>query len=128
MRHAREDYNGRVVDLLEPRIIAILLAARLALTHAADAATVAGESPEIVEAFHGAEAGLAELYCDSTCNPIPDDEPVFLLRAQDVSAAQAVRFWATRNATRGGDASLSQDAEVHAARMEGWPIHKLADR
>jgi hypothetical protein len=48
------------------------------------------------------------------------DEPVFLLRAQDKSAPEAVRFWADRNAINGGSAELSYLAGNQAAAMEDW--------
>lgn len=49
---------------------------------------------------------------------IPDNEPVFLLRGQDVSAPDAVRAWAELNQANGGDANLSQLALNQALRME----------
>ena len=58
---------------------------------------------------------------------IPEDEPVFLLRAQDVAAAGVVRFWAESNMRMGGDPVLSSLAQNHASLMEAWPVKKLAD-
>lgn len=58
---------------------------------------------------------------------IPDEEPVFLLRAQDTSAADVVELWATINEERGGDPEASRDARRHAALMREWPIRKPAD-
>lgn len=51
---------------------------------------------------------------------IPDDEPVFLLRGQDVSAPATLRFWAEENHRNGGDVALSELAEAHADSMEEW--------
>jgi len=130
MRHAREDYNGRVVDLLEAPIMAAVLAARLGLTQAADAATVAG-NPEAAERYLKAEAMLAEQlgqHSDSTAHAIPADEPVFLLRGQDITASYVVDHWASKNAARSeGDTGLIDSARIHAARMRGWPVQKVAD-
>ncbi|MFZ2146954.1 MAG: hypothetical protein WAV28_07020 [Sedimentisphaerales bacterium] len=58
---------------------------------------------------------------------IPEDEPVFLLRAQDKVAARAVRAWALYNEQEGGDNTLSQMARDYAEKMDDWPIKKLAD-
>ncbi len=58
---------------------------------------------------------------------IPDDEPVFLIRGQDISSGDTVRRWALLNDANGGDAELSQQARVQAARMDAWPVKKLAD-
>ena len=51
---------------------------------------------------------------------IGGDEPVFLLRAQDISAPEAVRAWAVYNIDNGGDIYLSNLAQAHALRMEEW--------
>jgi len=51
---------------------------------------------------------------------IPDDEPVFLLRAQDKSAPATLRFWAVENRSAGGDEALSALAELWASNMEQW--------
>jgi hypothetical protein len=58
---------------------------------------------------------------------IPENEPVFLLRAQDKVAARVVRAWALYNQQEGGDPMLSQKALDHAAIMDAWPTKKLAD-
>jgi len=129
MKHARSDYNGRVVDLLEAPIMAAVLAARLGLTQAADAATVAGNL-EAAERYSKAEAMLAEQlgqHSDSTAREIPADEPVFLIRGQDMLAAEVVRFWGQLNTARGGDEGLSVAAFEHATKMGHWPVHKAAD-
>lgn len=51
---------------------------------------------------------------------IPADEPVFLLRAQDISAPETLRFWADENVRNGGDLELSRLAEQWATTMEEW--------
>lgn len=56
---------------------------------------------------------------------IPDDEPVFLLRAQDKTAAQVVRYWAELN--RNGDKRAYELAVKHAKLMDNWPTKKTAD-
>ena len=58
---------------------------------------------------------------------IPEDEPVFLLRAQDHIAAKVVRYWAGLNASKGGDRNLSDLALQLADRMDKWPEKKPAD-
>jgi hypothetical protein len=59
---------------------------------------------------------------------IPQDEPVFLLRGQDKVAGDAVRAWADLNERNGGDRELSRLAREQAARMDAWPMKKLADQ
>jgi hypothetical protein len=55
---------------------------------------------------------------------IPEDEPVFLLRAQDPCAGAAVRFWANLHRSLGGDPAQSEGALQQAYRMDAWPIKK----
>lgn len=50
------------------------------------------------------------------------DEPVFLLRAKDVSAPATLRFWAEENKRNGGDPVLTALAHVHANTMAVWQI------
>jgi len=54
---------------------------------------------------------------------IPDDEPVFLLRAQDKTAADTLRFWADQQA----NSDIAKLARGHADKMDAWPTHKAAD-
>ena len=62
-----------------------------------------------------------------------DDEPVFLLRAQDNLAADLVEKWAIWAATAiptiGGKRMLDKVAEAQliANEMRRWPIHKTPD-
>ena len=58
---------------------------------------------------------------------IPQEEPVFLIRGQDLAGAETLRFWARKNLEVGGDSELSFLAEAHALRMERWHLHKTAD-
>lgn len=60
-------------------------------------------------------------------NIITKDEPVFLLRAQDVTAAAVVDKWADLNAAMRGDETLIQFARDHAKRMREWHKRKAAD-
>jgi hypothetical protein len=55
---------------------------------------------------------------------IPKDEPVFLLRAQDPTAAEVVRFWARLNAERGCSPAMVQLADQQAERMDAWSVKK----
>lgn len=61
-------------------------------------------------------------------NKIPEDEPVFLLRAQDQTAAAVVRDWVRRNKQIAGhDPEAIALAEQQAIRMDQWPTKKTAD-
>jgi len=52
---------------------------------------------------------------------IPEDEPVFLLRAQDEFAPAVVEMWA-HLVLASGDVDLAEKAFEHAAAMQIWQI------
>lgn len=55
-------------------------------------------------------------------------EPIFTLRAQDLSAAELVREWARRNASHLGEAHPKiLEAKNVADAMEAWPHRRLPD-
>ena len=58
---------------------------------------------------------------------IPENEPVFLLRAQDQVAAEVVRYWAYLHQARGGDEDIASLVHHHADLMDEWPKHKPAN-
>lgn len=60
--------------------------------------------------------------------PIAADEPVFLLRAQDRTAAATLRHWAALNHNLSDhDPHAIQLALDHANLMDAWPSKKTAD-
>lgn len=73
-------------------------------------------------------------------NKIPADEPVFLIRGQDETAADTLQFWirANRKLLKRDHASLTPEqiasrkkaivlAEAHLYRMKDWKPQKAAD-
>lgn len=56
-----------------------------------------------------------------------DDEPIFVLRAQDKLAPALVRQWADQAAANGCPEPKVQDARQLADRMESWPVRKMPD-
>lgn len=62
-------------------------------------------------------------YNKGKMDTIPKDEPVFLLRAQDVAAADTVRYWADSQPS----GPLRTMALNHADLMDEWPVKKIAD-
>lgn len=55
---------------------------------------------------------------------IPADEPVFLIRGQDPTAALIVRAWADAAERLGADAELVRLAREQADAMDAWPTKK----
>ncbi len=58
---------------------------------------------------------------------IPEDEPVFLIRAQDKVASAVLIFYAERARKAGASQELVDKVLEHAALMERWPKHKVPD-
>ena len=51
---------------------------------------------------------------------IPEDEPVFLLRAKDLCAPDVVMYWAERAKEIGASKEMCQMARDHAVAMLDW--------
>lgn len=60
-------------------------------------------------------------------NLIPDDEPVFLLRAQDRFAATIVRMYRMLLLLAGIVGPIADALAAHADDMEAWPKKKDPD-
>ena len=58
---------------------------------------------------------------------IPEDEPVFLLRAQDENAAALVYLWAEMAERGGVDPVMIRLADAQAKKMRAWRKHKKPD-
>jgi hypothetical protein len=54
---------------------------------------------------------------------IPQDEPVFLIRAQDITAAPTVRFWASQAEARGADPRMVKRVRAWADEIERYQDH-----
>jgi len=75
------------------------------------------------------EAGkeFVEITTNGTTRRIPADEPVFLLRAQDVCAAETVRSWIWQAKCHGVDQEMIKHAMSIAQDMDDWPVKKVPD-
>lgn len=51
---------------------------------------------------------------------IPADEPVFLLRAQDINAPRVLRYWVMQGLKAGVDTAMLEAADRQAQAMEAW--------
>jgi hypothetical protein len=59
---------------------------------------------------------------DSCYEKAEPDEPIFVLRAQDILAPEMVREWAYRAAVLGSPREKIVEARKLADRMEDWQI------
>lgn len=53
-------------------------------------------------------------------NIIPEDEPVFLLRGQDLGAPKIVEIWAEMAAAQGAKPNIVEAAREQANEMRKW--------
>jgi hypothetical protein len=62
-----------------------------------------------------------ELFSKHSClNRAGDDEPLFVLRAKDVLAAQTIRLWATMAVGTNHNEEQIAEARMLAKQMEDW--------
>lgn len=66
-------------------------------------------------------------HTDSCLAKVADDEPIFVLRAQDTLAAELVRQWADKVEAIGGASAKVTEARQCAALMDAWPTKKIPD-
>lgn len=143
MIHARDDYN-RIQDPLTPGTsLNTLLLAVVGQAPVVYFSTLGGTDKRGC-VFCGAEGPadhtvrlphadwcavtVAEGLLASKGNPIPSDEPVFLLRGQDMASAQTVRDWATHYfAVYGPDHPIVKMADEQVRALAAWPKKKAAD-
>ena len=58
---------------------------------------------------------------------IPWNEPVFLIRAQDINSGSAVREWCRLAKEKGASEAIVKIAEDVASQMDLWPVKKVPD-
>lgn len=51
---------------------------------------------------------------------IPEDEPVFLIRAKDVSGPDVLQFWIQASIRAGVKPDMIELAQIHWERMVAW--------
>lgn len=61
-----------------------------------------------------------------SANIIPADEPVFLLRAQDIFALETMEKWIKLCAVNNPE--LANHVRKHLIKMTDWPVKKMPDK
>ena len=125
MKHARDDYNV-IQDVTAAQKLAELV---LDMPMVTDKGLVAHRLAREVLGItdHGRAPAMNPITTNGTTRLLPDDEPVFLLRAQDKFAADTVRYWANLVETYGRGREIAFIAREHAAKMDAWPKKKVPD-
>jgi hypothetical protein len=112
MIHARDDYPTKMGD-------EVLAAAQILVTRLEKKCTDGKHMPETLTAE---ESILVKAFNEYKAVRIPEAEPVFVLRAQDPHAAEAVRHYAEQvNRDAGADSRIPGMCMVWARRMDDWP-------
>jgi hypothetical protein len=70
---------------------------------------------------------MATKHNSVTLGKAQDDEPIFVLRAQDTLAPALVRRWADEAERAGCPAVKFIEARAVADAMEQWPTRRLPD-
>jgi len=70
---------------------------------------------------------MATKHNSVTLGKAQDDEPIFVLRAQDRLAPELVRRWADEAERAGCSSAKVIEARTVADAMERWPSRKLPD-
>jgi hypothetical protein len=70
---------------------------------------------------------MATKHTDQCLAKAADDEPIFILRAQDKLAPDLVRAWAIRAEAHGCPPAKLREAYELAEAMERWPTRKYPD-
>lgn len=123
MKHAREDYDV-IQDMSAAYELADLVLRMQMGTSNGQAAR------QLARQVLGTTAGTTSIRAfdtNGTLRIIPADEPVFLIRGQDVAGGDAVRAWADLAEAAGAAPDILAIAREHAAKMDAWPRKKVAD-
>lgn len=125
MQHARDDYKV-IQDITAARKLAeLVLDMQMATDKGLVARRLAREVLGITD--HGRAPDMNPITTNGTTRLIPDDEPVFLVRGQDVNGGGTVRFWANMALGSGADPEIVRIAREHADKMDAWPKKKVPD-
>lgn len=64
---------------------------------------------------------------DPVLKKVAPDEPIFVLRAQDMNAPTTIRFWVKQAEATGCPSAKLEEALACADLMEQWPNRKWPD-
>lgn len=130
MLHARDDYSRIQDPAANPELLAAYNEAMHEVAFSSKHAMPSlGEHRVLVVALSRLCRALTPTLGDLVTasgvhvppNPIRDDEPVFLLRGQDLHAPDTIRRWAGLTHDRGnGNQEAAELASNHADAMERW--------
>lgn len=122
MKHADPDY-----DAIQDTALARQLAA-LVLSQPTGSASLRRLAQEVLGIEDGGLGlGKQMIAAGDRTSMVPFDEPVFLIRGQDLVGGEAVRAWAALAEKAGASPDILKAARDHAARMDAWQPKKVPD-
>ena len=126
MKHARPDYDT-IQDLSIARALARVCLMKSDIPSFKKvveelAAYVLGVSPPI-----DTLSILTQTLLEEEAPKIPDDEPVFLIRAQDKAAVATLDAWIHEANKAGATMDILRLVAEHRDRMAAWPTRKIPD-
>ena len=113
------------MDETSRKLAEVVLSLGLTTDAGLHAKTLAREVLSICDFGQGQQ--FTTITTNGTTRVIPKDEPVFLIRGQDVVGGAAVRGWATLAKIAGASHEIVDMALEHAEKMEAWPKKKVPD-
>ena len=122
MIHADPDYDA-IQDTATARQLAALVLSQH--TGSGPLRRLAAEVLGIEESGLGLDKQM--IAAGDRTSMVPLDEPVFLIRGQDIVGGEAVRAWADLAEKAGASADIVKAARDHAARMDAWQPKKVPD-
>ncbi len=122
MKHADPDY-----DAIQDTALARQLAA-LVLSQPTGSASLRRLAQDVLGIEDGGLGlGKQMIAAGDRTSMVPFDEPVFLIRGQDIVGGEAVRAWADLAEKVGASADILRAARDHADRMDAWRPKKVPD-
>lgn len=125
MKNARSDYDNVQSNPASIQLAELVLSMDMATDKGLVARRLAREVLGVDD--HGSAPPSTPITTNGTTRLIPRDEPVFLIRGQDIVGADAVRAWAALAQAAGAQADIVAIAREQATKMDAWPKKKLAD-
>lgn len=125
MKHARADYDCIQDATAAYELAELVLSMGMITEHGMAARQLARQVLGISDGQMNRPTRA--IATNGTTRLIPMDEPVFLIRGQDVVGGEAVRAWAKLAANKGAGPDICEIALEHAAKMDAWPKKKIPD-
>jgi hypothetical protein len=125
MKHARSDYDSIQDNSAALALAELVLNMDMVTSRGIAARQLAREVLGVENP--NSDGPIRPITTNGTTRFIPLDEPVFLIRGQDLVGGDAVRDWAKRAEAKGASPEIVTMAREHAVKMDAWPKKKVPD-